>query len=332
MTLQLKNEFTRRAVLGRGLALGAAAAAGAAFAQAPIPSQPVKMIVPFGAGGSVDAAARDLAKGLSVIWGQPVLVDNRPGASSTLGNALVARAPADGTTLLFVSSHIAITPAMYARLPYDPQRDFTPLTIAANVPIILVANPKVPAQSVAELIDLARKQPGKLAFASSGNGGMAHLSGEMFKSMTGTQLLHVPYKGDAQALNDLLAGQVDLMFCAASSAMPHIKAGTLKAIAWAGSESVAPLPQLRTIAQGGVPGYSAISWMGLFGPGGMAPDLAASIARDAARVLNDPQLRERQNQLGLQTASSTPAEFTRFMQSELPKWDKLVKSIGIKLD
>lgn len=332
------DSLSRRGFLRSSVSLAAASGSllsvAGAWAQAAdrYPSQPVRMVVPFGAGGSVDAAARDLAKGLSELWGQPVVVDNRPGASSTIGNALVAKAAPDGLTLLFVSSHIVITPAMYEKLPYDAGKDFTPLTITANVPIILVANPRLAAHTVPELIALARREPGKLTFASSGNGGMAHLSGEMFKSMTRTQMQHIPYKGDAQALNDLIAGQVDLMFCAASSAMPQIQAGRLRAIAWAGSESIDPLPKLPTIAQGGVAGYSAVSWMGLFAPAGLPARLTDQIGRDAAQVLGEPGLRQRQAALGLQTVSSSPAEFRRFVDSELPKWSGLVKSIGIKLD
>ena len=299
---------------------------------AEFPSHPVRLIVPFGAGGSVDVAARDLAHGLATTWGQAVVVEDHAGASSTIGNALVARAPPDGYTLLFVSSHIVITPAMYARLPYDPAKDFTPLTLAAKVPIVLVVNPAVAAKSVQELLALARRQPGKLTFASSGNGGMAHLSGEMFASMTHTTLQHVPYKGDAQALNDLLGGQVDMMFCAASSAMPLIQSGKLRAIAWAGSEAAAPLTDLPTIAESGVPGYSAASWMGLFGPGNMPAALRDRIAADAIKVLGEPALRERQNRLGLQTASLPPAAFDAYVQAELPKWARLVKSLGITMD
>jgi tripartite-type tricarboxylate transporter receptor subunit TctC len=327
------KDTRRRQFMGAVFSATASLAVPRAFSQpAAFPTHPVRMIVPFGAGGSVDAAARDLAQGLSQLWGQPVVVENHAGASSTVGNALVARSPADGYTLLFVSSHIVITPAMFSKLPYDPSKDFTPLTLAADVPIVLVVNPKVPAKNVAELLALARKDPGKLTFASSGNGGMAHLSGEMFTSMTHTRIQHVPYKGDAPALNDLLGGQVDMMFCAASSAMPLIQSGKLRAIAWAGSESVAPLADLPTIAQSGVPGYAAASWVGLFGPGNMPAALRERIAADATKVLSDPALRERQGKLGLQTATMTPQAFDRYVQAELPKWNQLVKSIGVTMD
>ena len=299
-----------------------------AQAQATYPAKTVRMIVPFPPGGSTDLMAREVARGLTEAWGQPFVVENRGGAGSTIGTAAVAKSPADGYTLLFASSHYAIVPGLYKDLAYDPVRDFTPISLVCYVPVVLVANPKVPANNVAELIAYAKANPGKLNYASSGAGGVAHLSAEMFNSMAGVKLVHVPYKGGGPAMTDLLGGQVQVFFDGVSTSMPHIRAGTLKPLAWTGRKRISVLPNLPTVAESGVPGYASDAWFALFAPAGTPRDIVAKVSREVSRIVNRPEFKARQLELGLDMAGSTPEEMEAFLAEELAKWGKVIKESG----
>lgn len=310
----------------------AAALPGAAVAQGAWPDKPVRIILPFPPGGSTDLLARELAQGFDAAFGKNFLVENRPGAASTIGTAEAAKAAPDGYTFLFTSSHYAIVASLYRKLAYDPRKDLIPVSQIANVPVILVVNPAVPAKSVGELIALAKSRPGKLNFASSGSGGVAHLSGELFKALAGVSMTHVPYKGGAPAMQDLLGGHVDLMFDAISTSLPHIKAGRLRALAWTGKTRSPILPELPTIAESGVDGYASSAWFAMFTPAGTPADIVNKVAAEAARIVRRPEVRERQLGLGLEMVGSTPREFAVFLDEEIAKWAKVITEAKAQVD
>jgi len=296
------------------------------------PSRIVKIIVPFPAGGSTDIIAREVAQGLTAKFGQSFIVENRPGAGSTVGTAAVARAPADGYTFLITSSHFAIVPSLYEQLQYDPARDLKGVSLLVNIPVILVATPSLPVKSVKELIEYDKRSPGKLNFGSSGAGGINHLSGELFNNMAGTNLVHIPYKGTAPAMQDLLSGNIQIMFDAISTSLPNIKAGLIKPIAWTGAKPSPALPELPTIGDSGLPGYNTTSWLAMFAPAGVPPDLIAKISREINVILNKPEVKERQISQGVEIVASTPQELDRIVETEMPKWSAFVKLIGIKAE
>lgn len=314
------------------LAAGAGVASGSAMAQGAWPNRPVKFIVPFSAGGSTDLMAREVGQGVSSAIGQPVIVENRAGAGSTLGTAQAARSPGDGYTFLVTSSHYAIVPSLYKPLPYDAMRDLLPVSLLCTLPVILVANPQVPAKTVKEVIELAKRTPGGLNIASSGSGGVSHLSAELFKSMAGIEMKHVPYKGGGPAMQDLIGGHVQLMFDAVSTSMPHIRSGALRPIAWTGAKRSSILPDLPTIAESGLPGYESSSWLGMFAPAGTPPEVIQRISREARATLDRPEVRERQLALGVEIVASTPEQFGGQLQQEIPKWEKVVVASGAKAD
>ena len=322
----------RRRLLAAMSAGGAAWSAGRAGAQGAWPNRPIKFVVPFAPGGSTDLMAREVARGAGAALGQPVVVENRPGAGSTLGTTQVARAPGDGYTFLFTSSHYAIVPSLYKPLGYDPVKDLVPVSLVCVLPVILVVNPSVPARSVKELIELARRSPAGLNFASSGSGGVAHLSGELFKTMAQVELKHVPYKGGGPAMQDLLGGHVQMMFDAVSTSMPHIRSGALRPIAWTGSARSPILPDLPTIAESGVPGYNSSSWLGMFAPAGTPAEAVQRISREVKATLDKPEVRERQLALGVEVVASTPEQFASQLREEIPKWERVVQASGAKAD
>jgi tripartite-type tricarboxylate transporter receptor subunit TctC len=297
------------------------------------PSKPIKLIVPFPAAGTTDILARVVAQKLTEAWGQPVIVDNRPGAAGNIGADLVAKSPADGYTVLMgtVSTH-AINPSLYARLPFDHVKDFAPITLVAAVPNILVVNPSVPATSVKELIALAKAKPGKLNFASSGNGTSIHLSGELFKTMTGVDMTHVPYKGSAPALTDLMGGQVNVMFDNMPSAFPHVKSGKLRALAVTSARRSPAVPDLPTVAEAGVPGYEATSWFGLIAPAGTPKEIVNKFSTTVAKILGTPEVRERLSSQGAEPVGNTPEQFSAFIRAETAKWAEVVKKSGAHID
>jgi tripartite-type tricarboxylate transporter receptor subunit TctC len=323
--------------LGAAFVLGAP---GTTWAQSAWPAKPVRIVVPFTAAGTTDILARALAPELQRVLGQPFVVDNKPGAGGNLGAAEVAKAPADGYTLLMgtVGTH-AINPALYPKMPYDHVKDFAPVTLVAGVPNVLVVNPafaqKHGIQSVADLIKVAKAQPGRLNFASSGNGTSIHLSGELFKAMTGTFMVHFPYRGSGPALMDLMGGNTDLMFDNLPSAMVHIKSGKLKALAVTSAQRSGALPDVPTVAEAGgaaLAAYEASSWFGLLAPAGTPPEIIQRLQQETAKALNSPAIKERLLSQGAIPSGNTPAEFAKLIEQETKKWAAVVKASGAKVD
>jgi tripartite-type tricarboxylate transporter receptor subunit TctC len=290
-------------------------------------------VVPFPPGGATDILARDVAQKLTEAWGQSVVVDNRPGAGGNIGSELVAKAPPDGYTLLMgtVGTH-AINASLYAKMPYDHIRDFAPVILVAGVPNVLVVNPALPVNTVAELIAYAKANPGKLNFASSGNGTSIHLSGELFKVMAGVQMTHVPYKGSAPAVADLISGQVQLMFDNLPPSLPQIKAGKLRALAVTSSTRAPALPDVPTMAEAGLPGFEASSWFGVLAPAGTPPAIVAKLNAEIARWLATPEAKERLSKQGADAAGGSPEDFVKHIAAETTKWAKVVKDSGAKVD
>lgn len=306
-----------------------ALAAGSAFAQG-FPSKPLRLIVPFPPGGTTDILAREVAAQLSTKWNTTVTVDNKAGASGTIGSQDLIRAAPDGYTLMITATHHVINPSMRKSLPYDTKRDFTPLALIAEVPNVLVVNPSFAAKTVGDLIKLAKDKPGSISFGSTGIGGANHLSGELFKSMTGVEMVHIPYKGAAPALNDLLGGQIPVMFDSVPGVQSHIAAGKLRALGVTSRKRVSSLADVPTIDEAGVKGFEATAWFGLYGPGAMPPDLANRINRDVNEVLASPVIKEKFAKFGADPGTLGQPEFVRFVDSEIDKWSGVVKRAGIQ--
>jgi len=306
-----------------------------AFAQTPAayPTKPIRLVVPFPPGGATDILAREVAKHLTEAWGQSVVVDNRPGAGGNIGSELVAKSAPDGYTLEMgtVGTH-AINASLYSKMPYDHIKDFVPVILVAGVPNVLEVHPSVPVNSVQELIAYAKANPGKLNFASSGSGTSIHLSGELFKVMAGVQMTHVPYKGSAPALSDLLGGQVQLMFDNLPPSLPQIKAGKLRALAVTSSTRAPALPDVPTVAEAGLPGFEASSWFGVLAPAGTPPAIVAKLNAEIAKWLTTPEAKEKLANVGANIAGGTPEDFARHIQAETAKWAKVVKESGAKVD
>lgn len=311
-----------------------------ASAQGAWPTKPVRIVVPFTAGGTTDILARAIAPELSRAFGQPFVVDNKPGAGGNTGATEVARSAPDGQTLLMatVGTH-AINAALYAKMPYDHIKDFAPITLVAGVPNVVVMSPesarKYHINSIADLARAAKENPGKLNMASSGNGTSIHLAGELFKSMTGTFMLHLPYRGSGPALIDLMGGTTDVMFDNLPSALPHIKSGKLKALAVTSAKRSAALPDVPTVAEAGGPalkGYEATSWFGLMAPAGTPADIVNRLQQQTAKALLSPAINERLVAQGAIPGGMPPAEFAAFIDAETKKWAKVVKSSGAKVD
>jgi tripartite-type tricarboxylate transporter receptor subunit TctC len=311
-----------------------------AHAQSGWPNKPVRILVPFAAGGTTDILARAVAPELQRAFGQPFVVDNKPGAGGNNGAAEIAKSAPDGYNLLMgtVGTH-AINPALYPKMPYDHIKDFVPITLVAGVPNVVVMNPasaqRYGVASIADLAKAARANPGKLNVASSGNGTSIHLSAELFKSMTGTFMLHLPYRGSGPALIDLMSGSVDLMFDNLPSALPHIKSGKLKGLAVTSSQRSGAIPDLPTVAEAGGPslkGYEATSWFGLLAPAGTSPEVVARIQQETAKALATPMIKERMLSQGAIPSGMTSAEFARFIEGETKKWAQVVKASGAKVD
>ena len=328
--MKLSIRFAALALAGAGALLPSPLALAQPSAY---PTKPIRLVVPFPAGGTTDILARAAAQKLTEAWGQSVVVDNRPGAAGNIGSELVAKAAPDGYTLLMgtVGTH-AINPGLYAKMPYDHVKDFVPVILVAGVPNVLVVNPSLPVNSVAELIAYAKANPGKLNFASSGSGTSIHLSGELFMSMTGARMTHVPYKGSAPALQDLAGGQVQLMFDNLPSSLALIKAGKLRALAVTSAARAAALPDVPTIAESGVPGFEASSWFGILAPAGTPAPIVAKIDAEVAQWLASPDARERLLAQGANAAGGTPDDFARHIAAETAKWAKVVRDSGAKVD
>jgi len=298
------------------------------------PSRPIRFVVPYPPGGPLDIMARAIGQKLAQTWGQPVVVDNRAGAGGNIGADLVAKSAPDGYTLLMgaVATH-AINPTLYGKLPYDPVRDFTPVALVAQVPNVLVVNPAVPAKSVRELIELARAKPGSLNFGSGSTGSTGHLAGELFKTMAGVQMAHIPYKGGSPAMADLLAGQVQLMFDNLANALPNVKAGRLRALAVTTQKRSPFMPDLPTIAESGLPGFDLTTWFGVMLPAGTPPGIVARLNAEIVRGLSAPDMRERLAAMGAQPpADNTPENFTAFIRAEAARYARVVRDSGARVD
>jgi tripartite-type tricarboxylate transporter receptor subunit TctC len=316
--------------LGRLLAAATLGFACLAAAAQTWPTKPLRIVVTFPPGGAPDTLARLLADKWAAL-GQPVTVDNKPGAGGNIGADFVAKSPPDGATLVVgtVGTH-AINASLYPNMPYNPQRDFTPITFLASTPNLLVVNNQVPARTVPELIELAKKTP--LTFGSSGSGTSIHLSGELFNTMAGVKMQHIPYKGRAQAIPDLLGGRITMIFDNMPSALPLVKAGELRAIAVTSAQRSPAAPQIPTLAESGLPGFEATSWFALFAPAGLPRDVQLKINAETARVLAMPDVKEKLATLGLDPAPGTPEQLATHVQAEVAKWAKVVKESGAKPD
>jgi tripartite-type tricarboxylate transporter receptor subunit TctC len=297
------------------------------------PSKSVKMVVGFPPGGGTDILARIVAQRLAETWGQSVIVENRPGASATIAASAVAQAAPDGYTLSMGQlTPNAIAPALFPKLPYDAARDFVPIILVGTSPNILVVNPSVAAKDVTELAALAKSQPGKLTYASSGAGSLQHIAAEMFKSVAGVDIVHVPFKGSGQAVIDLISGQVDMNFDSIPAVIQHVKSGKLRAIAVTAAKRASAFPEIPSIAESGYPDYDLTTWWGLFAPAGTPPEIVARIHRDTLAALQNPEVKERFAALSVDPGGGTSREFATYVRDEIAKYDKLVKRLNIKIE
>jgi tripartite-type tricarboxylate transporter receptor subunit TctC len=307
-------------------------AGGTVYAQT-WPAKPIRMIVPYAVGGSTDSTARLVAKSLGQRLGQPVVVENRAGAGGAIGQEIVAKSPADGYTLLFsAAGPLTVTPHIYAKLTYDPVKSFEPITLVATQPLLLVVNPSIKANSVAELIKDAKAQPGKLNYGSFGNGSAAHLAGEYFKTLTKVDMKHVPYKGSGPALVDLIAGQIDLMFDVFSTAAPLAKSGKLRALAITSAERSPQFPDVPTMQEAGVTGFEAGTWFGVLAPAGTSKPIVDQLSKTMNEVLTEKELRDTLASQGAIVRGGTPAQFSQFFLAEYQKWGKIVKAAGVTVE
>ena len=312
-------------------------ATGSAYAQAPkatpYPVKPVRILVGYAPGGATDIIGRLVAQKLSEATGQSFLVENRPGASASIASELVARAAPDGYTLLIAAttSH-SILPSLMAKLPYDPLRDFAPVSVLAISPLLLALHPSLPIRSITDMIKLARARPGQLSFGAGGTGTPPHLAGELFKQMAGVDMLYVPYKGEAPAIADTMGGQISLIFSNVITVLPQVQAGRLRGIAVTTADRLPTLPQFPTIAESGLPGFAVESWFGLVSTAGTPVEAITRLNTDTVRGMTQPDVRERLATQGLFVKAGTPAELTALMRSEMVKWAKVVKAAGIKIE
>jgi len=323
-----------KTLLASLIAACAALAATHAGAAEPVqwPTRPVKILFGFPAASATDVIARAVGQKLSDKWGQPVVIENRPGAGGNLGSELAARAPADGYTIFFGTVANAISTTLYTKLNYDYLKDFTPITLVATTPLVLVAHPSFPAKNVKELIGYAKANPGKTNFGSGGIGTSNHLAGEMFKSATGTDLVHVPYKGTPAAYNDMFGGQVSLMWDNIVAVTNHVKSGKLKPLAVTSAQRATSLPDVPTMAESGLPGFEAVSWIGALVPAGTPQPIVDKIHTDLVAVLRMPEIKEKLGASGAVVVGNTPEQFAAWNRNEIAKWSRAVKDSGAKAD
>ncbi len=297
------------------------------------PAKGIRIIVPFAPGGPNDILGRIVGQKLNELWGQPAVVENRGGAGGTIGVEAGARSPGDGYTIVMGgSSNLAVAPGLYSKLPYDPLRDLTPITNVAIVPYVLAINPHVPAKSVRELVAIARSKKGLLSYGSSGTGAMSHLAAELFKAASGADMVHVPYKGTAPAVTDLIAGQIDMMLADLAAVAPHEKAGKLRLLAAAGSKRTPAAPQLPTMAEAGVKDYAVDTWFGVVAPAGTPRDIVVKLNAAIVAALKAPEVRQRFDQLGYEAIGDTPEQFGATIKTDIEKFARVIKSAGIKAE
>lgn len=322
---------SRRRVLAGLVAGGLAMTCGATRAQGAYPSKPARMLVGFSAGGAVDLVARYLAQAMGQSFGQPYVVENRAGATGTIAAEAVARAQPDGYTLLLgTQSTMVVAPSMYPNLSFDPVKDFVPISLIASVPLVLVVHPSLPLKTVSDVIAYAKSKNGDLMYASSGLGGPQHVAAELFGTTAGIRMTHVPYKGESNAIADLLGNQVPLMFSNLPTLLPHIRAGKLRAIAVSSLQRAESAPEIPTVAESGLPGFEALTWFGLYAPAGTPAAVVAKLEQGVKQSLIDVQLKQKMREQGLTLVGSTSAEFGHYMQSESVKWGALIKKAGIQ--
>ena len=306
---------------------------GVAWSQSVYPNRPVKVIVAFPPGQATDQAARAIAQKLSENLGQQFFVENRPGAASIIGSEAAAKSPNDGYTLFMGSSgSLAVNPGMYSKLPYDPVKDFTPISLALKLPFFIVVNPTLPATTVKELVAYLKANPDKVNFGSAGNGASNHLSAELFKTVTGVSMVHVPYKGSPPAVTDLLSGQIGLMFETGPLIMPHVKSGRLRVLAVGSAQRSLAAPDLVTVAESGYPGFETVGWAGLLAPAGTPKEIVAKLNAEVVRILSRPEVTGRFVSLGAELLSSSADDFGAYIKSETVKWGKVIRDSGAKAD
>ncbi len=318
------------------IAAGLLAAATGAFVPQALsqtyPVKPVRMVIPFPAGGTTDILARAIGQRLTEEWKQQVIIDNRPGGGANIGAEIAVKSPPDGYTLLMASTAHSINASLYTGLSYDLIRDFTPVTLVAETGQVFVVHPSVPVKTVKEFVEYAKKRPGQLNYSSAGNGSLPHLAGELFRTRTSVNIVHVPYKGAPPAMTDLLAGHVALSFATAPSAVPHIKSGKLRALGVSTAKRMAALPEVPTISQSGVPDFEASNFFGLVGPPGMPTAIVDRLNAAVVRIVRSPAISKYMSEQGAEALTSTPAEYGAHLKSEVTKWAKVVKDSGAKID
>ena len=296
------------------------------------PEKPIRFVVPYGAGGPGDAVARLVGTGLAKRLGQSVVIDGRPGASTIVGTEIVAKAPPDGYSILTISTTHAVNPAIYKKLPYDPIRDFAPVTLMVATPFVLCVNPKVPTNSVRELIALAKTKPQGFAYGSGGTGSSLHLTAELFSSQAGIRMLHVPYKGAGPAFIDLIGGQVQIVFSSTVSSLPHVKSGQVRALAVTSLKRASAAPDVPTLAESGFPGFESSSWFGVLAPAKTPAEIVLKLQQEIAQVLKTPEVREVLTNLGAEPSGMSPDEFGKYFRVEIAKWGKVVRDANIVAD
>ena len=323
----------QNAVVRLAMALVSLVAVLPAHSQDAYPARPLRLVVPYPPGGASDVTARLIGQKVAESWGQQVVIDNRPGANGIVALEHVAKQPPDGYTLLLANlGPNAINPAIYAKLPYDPVKDFSPITLTTLVPQVLVVGPGFEAKTLKDLLDLARAQPGRLNYGNGGNGSSNHLGVELMASLAGVTLTAIPYKGDAQAMTDAMSGQVSMTLPTVVAAMPHLRAGKLRALAVGTKARVASLPDVPTMQEAGVPGYESFSWGGIMAPAGTPPAVVNKLHAEFVRILKLPDMQEKLAALGATVSAAGPAEFSAFLQAEIRKWDGVARRANIRLE
>jgi len=323
----------RRLVAGIVAGIGLLLCETAAWSQSvSYPNRPIHVIVPFPPGGAVDPIARSITPKLEEAWGQPVVVDNKPGAATIVGSDFVAKAAPDGYTVILVATSFTVNPSAYSKLPFDPVKDFAPISLVSRLPNMLVVNSKLPVNSVKELIEYLKARPGQVNFSSIGYGSTQHLAGELFKSVAGVNMVHVPYKGSGPSMMSVVSGETSVTFDSVFLLTPQVKAGKLRALAATGTRHTPLVPNLPTASESGLPGFDVGGWVGFLAPAGTPRGIIQKWHQEVARILQLPEIRERQISQGLEPEGSTPEFFAEFIKTEIAKWGKVVKQAGIKLD